>query len=206
MSKTTDSTRQQLIESLKDKIHRRAFSDGGVQTDIAIQIRVNRDRRKWTQVKLAAKMNKSQGAISKLEDPEKQGLTLDTLKELSAAFDVALLVRFVPYSELLNWLDTPSEDKFYAVEFEKDPGIFPPPESKPEAVPETKLADSWASHVAGLRGLTGVVYKMPASAQIAGATQIVLGRARLPLSEMVETVRMETPKDVQSKALKTNIA
>jgi transcriptional regulator with XRE-family HTH domain len=192
MSSNTDSTRQQLIESLKDKKHRRAFSDDGVQADIAIQIRVNRERRGWTQVRLAAEMGSSQGTVCKLEDPEKKGLTLSTLKQVAAAFDVALLVRFVPYGELVTWLDRPSEDKFFAVEFGKDPGIFPPPESKPEAAPETALASSWSSEVTGLgQGYMDVAYRMPASVQVVGTTT----------SKAVKIVKMETPKDAASETL-----
>jgi transcriptional regulator with XRE-family HTH domain len=189
MSSPTDSIRQQLIESLKDPEYRRAFAADGIQADIAIQVRINRERRGWKQIQLAQKMGKPQGTISKLENPEKEGVTLKTLNELAAAFDTALLVRFVPFSELIKWLDTESEDKFFAVEFHKDPGIFPPPESKPEAAPETVLASSWSSEVT--QTYMGVAYRMPASVQVVGTTT----------SKVVKIVKMETTKDATSETL-----
>jgi len=54
----------------------------------------------------------NQNAIHRLESPEYGKATLTTLKRLAAAFDVALIVRFVPFSQLINWISgTPFVDK-----------------------------------------------------------------------------------------------
>lgn len=47
----------------------------------------------------------AQGTISRLENPDYGKYTLTTLKRLAAAFDVALVVRFAPFGELLTWAD-----------------------------------------------------------------------------------------------------
>jgi hypothetical protein len=46
----------------------------------------------------------NQNAISRLESPEYGRQTLTTLKRLAAAMDVALIARFVPFSELIDWV------------------------------------------------------------------------------------------------------
>ena len=46
----------------------------------------------------------NQNAISRLESPRYGRATIGTLKRLAAAFDVALAVRFVPFSHLVNWV------------------------------------------------------------------------------------------------------
>ena len=46
----------------------------------------------------------TQNAISRLESLHYGKATLTTLKRLAAAFDVALVVRFVPFSELVDWV------------------------------------------------------------------------------------------------------
>ena len=45
----------------------------------------------------------NQNAISRLENPSYGKATLTTLKRLAAAFDVALIVRFVPFGQLVDW-------------------------------------------------------------------------------------------------------
>lgn len=44
-----------------------------------------------------------QETLSQWENPNYGNYTLRTLKKLAAAFDVGLLVRFVPFSELIHW-------------------------------------------------------------------------------------------------------
>lgn len=45
-----------------------------------------------------------QNAISRLESPDYGKPTLTTLKRLAAALDVALVVRFIPFSEMVDWV------------------------------------------------------------------------------------------------------
>jgi transcriptional regulator with XRE-family HTH domain len=45
----------------------------------------------------------SQNAISRLESPNYGRATVTTLKKLAAVYDVGLVVRFVPFSKLLDW-------------------------------------------------------------------------------------------------------
>jgi transcriptional regulator with XRE-family HTH domain len=63
-----------------------------------------RERDGLTQEELAEKVGMNQNAIHRLENPNYGKPTITTLKRIAAAFDVALIVRFVPYSQLVDWV------------------------------------------------------------------------------------------------------
>lgn len=65
-----------------------------------------RDRENWSQEELAERVGMNQNAISRLENPFYGKATLTTLKRLAAAFDVGLVVRFVPFGELVDWVSS----------------------------------------------------------------------------------------------------
>ena len=46
----------------------------------------------------------NQNAISRLESHDYGKPTITTLKRLASAMDVGLVVRFVPFSEMVNWV------------------------------------------------------------------------------------------------------
>lgn len=94
--------RQQILKSLEDREYRREFA-ADIGTGLAFQIRLLRENRGWIQEQLADRMGKRQETISQWENPDYGRYTLNTLRELAAAFDVALLVRFAPFSELVDW-------------------------------------------------------------------------------------------------------
>src|SRR5260370_480187 len=83
---------------------REQFVASHISKGVAFQIRAIRDRLKWSQERLAHEVGMTQNAISRLESPEYGGPTITTLKRLAAAFDVGLIVRFVPFSELIDWV------------------------------------------------------------------------------------------------------
>ena len=98
-----DSTRRrQVIASLQDKDYRDAFVAAEISTTVPFQIREMRNARGWTQTQLADQTGQDQPTISKFEDPDYATFTITSLKRLASAFDVALAVRFVPFSELVD--------------------------------------------------------------------------------------------------------
>ena len=104
----------------KGKEHRAAFVGSQISIGIPFQIRALRKQRKWDQRKLADKAGMLQPRISAVEKPGYGNLTLETLKRLAAAFDVALVVRFAPFSELIRWSDKFSPDDFNALGFDEE--------------------------------------------------------------------------------------
>jgi transcriptional regulator with XRE-family HTH domain len=93
------------MEALADKEYRDLYVAEHIRTGIAFQIRAMRDDRGWTQTELGQRaQGMAQETISQLEDPDYGRLTLRTLRRLASALDVALVVRFAPFSELIDWI------------------------------------------------------------------------------------------------------
>jgi transcriptional regulator with XRE-family HTH domain len=90
----------------RSRAARKQFVESHLAKTIAYQIRATRDRLGWSQQQLAGEVGMNQNAISRLESPEYGKPTLTTLKRLASALDVALVVRFVPFSELVDWVTT----------------------------------------------------------------------------------------------------
>lgn len=97
--------KRRLTEILKDREYREAFVAAYVDESIPFQIRAMRSQksRRWSQKDLAEKAGMKQARISLLENPNHKNCSIRILKQLAAAFDVALVVRFVPFSELAEW-------------------------------------------------------------------------------------------------------
>lgn len=120
-SYTTSAKRDQIIKGLRDPEYRRALADD-IGTGIAFQIRLLREDRGWTQGELAERMAKRQETISQWENPNYGRYTLSTLKDLAAAFDVAPIVRFAPFSELVEWTISLSPERLAPPSFDAEFG------------------------------------------------------------------------------------
>lgn len=65
-----------------------------------------------TQADLARESGMAQNNISRLESPEYGKYSISSLKRIADALDVALVVRFVPFSRYIDWLSgTPRVDE-----------------------------------------------------------------------------------------------
>jgi hypothetical protein len=93
---------KKLFEKLQRKSYRHSYLAEHVRRGIAYQIRALRDQRVWSQGKFAKLLAKPQSVVCRLEDPSYGKLTVQTLLEIASVFDVALRVRFVPYSSFLQ--------------------------------------------------------------------------------------------------------
>ncbi|KAF0240348.1 MAG: putative transcriptional regulator [bacterium] len=69
---------------------------------------------------MAEKADKTQNTISRLEDPSYGKLTIKTLLELASSFDVALLIKFVPFSDFLNETQALSAEALSAKSFTEE--------------------------------------------------------------------------------------
>lgn len=88
---------------MQRKEYRDSFVVAHVYDTISAQIRNLRQAHGWTQTELATRCGMKQSRISALEDPDRQNVETKTLMKVASAFDVALSVRFVPFSELAQW-------------------------------------------------------------------------------------------------------
>jgi transcriptional regulator with XRE-family HTH domain len=109
---TTSVKTQQIATSLDDKEYAHAFVDSEITTLLPFQIREMRKEREWSQTKLAEVTGQNQKTISDFENPNYARYSLSSLKRLAEAFDVALIVRFAPFSDLVDWASNLSPDKF----------------------------------------------------------------------------------------------
>jgi hypothetical protein len=78
------------------------------------------------QADLAEASEMLQSRISVLETPGAANVTLDTLSRIAAAFKVGLIVRFVPFSEMLAWENKFSQDQFDVVRIDQDIDFLSP--------------------------------------------------------------------------------
>lgn len=123
--------KEKLISELKDREYREAFVSEHIDTGIPFQIKAIRDERGWSQKELGEKVHEimKQEQISRLEDPNYSKFTLATLKRLASAFNVGLMVRFVPISNLAEWELGLTSESLKAVSFDNDPYFEDKPDS-----------------------------------------------------------------------------
>jgi len=118
---TIANKREQIWQSLNDYEYRHQFIGEEINVGIAFQIRSLRNRqKKLKQDELARLMNVKQPLVSSWENPNYGKYTLGTLKGLAKAFDVGLLVRFVPFSKLADWAANLTHDDIAPPSFDEE--------------------------------------------------------------------------------------
>ena len=113
-----------IWRKLRNKEYRDSFVASQISNTIAAQIFSLREARGWKQAEVAARAGMKQSRISDLEDPNYENYQTRTLLKIASAYDVGLVVRFVPFSELAKWSANLSPKDFLPTEFLKD-GIVP---------------------------------------------------------------------------------
>jgi transcriptional regulator with XRE-family HTH domain len=122
LSKSMEKTFRRMTKSLDE---RNAYVSAEVTTALAHQIRALRTQRGMTQAELADRMGTKQHVISRLEDPSYGRLSLNTLLQLSRAFDTGLQVQFVPLVGMLRDTFQPSAEARLVPSFEEEVGSAP---------------------------------------------------------------------------------
>jgi transcriptional regulator with XRE-family HTH domain len=92
---------KKLWSQFRDKEYRDGFVADALADGLAIQIYNMRTKNDWTQAELAEKVGTKQAAVCKWENGDSPR-SLTTLAKIASAFDVALIVKFVPFSEFLK--------------------------------------------------------------------------------------------------------
>ncbi len=111
---------------IRDKEYRHGLVAAQIEIDLPLQLRALRKQRGWTQPEMAERTGMKQSRFPLMERPGSARFNLETLRRLAEAFDVALIVRFAPFSELLDWSKAFSPDAFEVPSFEEELGAEDP--------------------------------------------------------------------------------
>lgn len=88
---------------------------------IPFQLRTLRRAQNLSQEELSKRSRITQGVLSRAEDPDYGNLTLNTIGRIASGLDVAVIIKFVPFSELLKYTEEMTEDEFSKVQtFEQE--------------------------------------------------------------------------------------
>lgn len=109
-----------LINEMMDKEYRDAYVQSQIRTRLPFQLRALRKSMQLSQAELAKAAEMAQARISDLERPTGKLPKLDTLCRIASALDVAVEVRFVPFSELIEASENFDPDNVSIKTFEEE--------------------------------------------------------------------------------------
>lgn len=98
---------RESLSDFADKDYRDGFLEAVTRSGIAYQIKALRHKFGYSQKEMAAKTEKTQSVISRLEGGGRA--SVQTLIDIASALDVALIIRFVSYPEFLTRANDMSE-------------------------------------------------------------------------------------------------
>jgi len=141
--------RSRIVERLQLKEEREALVESQIFVGIPMQLHSMRRREGWSQKELADRAGDHQGRISLLENIGYESYTVKTLIRIAAAFDVALIVKFAPFSELADQAAHLSERRLLVPRFIEDRSLYPPPPNvfaidelrRPRVEPKSALSE-----------------------------------------------------------------
>jgi transcriptional regulator with XRE-family HTH domain len=114
-------TKEQLADLLQNPDFRREFVSDFAQEMIATQIRAMRERLGLNQGQLGdAAGGMSQIQVSRLENPDYSGTSVNSLKRIAQAFEVGLIVRFAPFSQFIDWIVSQTPDKLVPLSYAEE--------------------------------------------------------------------------------------
>ena len=113
--------RSEWIDKLTNNYDSRvAYIKSKISINVPSQIKALRRRQSLTQELLAQEANMKQSRISAMEYPGGVSFTVETLTRLAAAFKVGLVIKFVPFNEMLRWENSYSQDSFDVTKIDED--------------------------------------------------------------------------------------
>jgi transcriptional regulator with XRE-family HTH domain len=119
-----DEIRESLREEFHDPEARHDYAEEFLNSYLALQIKTLRQQRQWTQEELGNRAGEmKQSRISALERADYERWTLQTLKRLAKAFDLALVVRFESFGTFLEEMTSLSREALERPSFDNDPAF-----------------------------------------------------------------------------------
>ena len=111
---------EKSFRRLSNRVARREYVQAELVNGVAHQIRILRRQRNWTQSHLARRLKTTQTVVSRLEDPSYGKFSVKTLLDVANAFDVALHVRYMAFSELMHHTWDTSPHRFEALSYDEE--------------------------------------------------------------------------------------
>jgi transcriptional regulator with XRE-family HTH domain len=110
-------SKRELLGKLLDPVYRCEFVSNEIDIGLPMQLRAMREKRGWKQSFVAEKTGTKQPRFSLMEKPGYGNFSLNTLKKLAALFDVGLIVSFVPWDEMISFVESLSQRRLDIVPF-----------------------------------------------------------------------------------------
>jgi hypothetical protein len=97
-----------LAQKMRDKVYRDAYVASHTRQFLARQMRAFRGKK--SQAEFGKEIDRNQVVISRLENPNYTGWTVQTLLDVAAKQDRAVIIRFVDFPTFLRYTEDQSED------------------------------------------------------------------------------------------------
>lgn len=110
-------SKKELLSRLIDPEYRQEFISSEIDIGLPMQLRAMRDARGWKQSFVAEKTGTKQPRFSLMERPGYGNFSLNTLKKLASLFDVGLIVSFVPWGEMIDFVEAMSHRRLSILPF-----------------------------------------------------------------------------------------
>jgi len=110
-----------LKQSFKDKDYRHGYVDEFLNSSIATQIKVLREKHEWSQKELAKHAHMKQPRISLMENVNYSSWSINVLRKLAEAFDLTLCVSFESFGKRLADIERFSREALERPSFKEDP-------------------------------------------------------------------------------------
>lgn len=121
------SDRQKIISRLiADRDFRADYIRAKLDVLIPSQLRALRMRENKTQPELAQMADMKQSRISAMETPGLVNFNRETLVRMAATHSVGMVIKFVPFSEMLEWENSYSQDAFSVTQLADDTNFLNP--------------------------------------------------------------------------------
>jgi transcriptional regulator with XRE-family HTH domain len=160
-----------------------------------------RQKLELSQKDLARELGTSQNAIYRLESPKAVRPNISTLERLAEFFDVGLVVRFAPFSEIADWTLNMQPETIEVPNFEDDLGFTERKEPALAGISTTNTYDltiaaggtnggASLESLGNNRAVQALLSSSPAAAAEAGplermqSTSIPTGTGQKPLSDL----------------------
>ena len=111
---------------ISDRESRESYINSKLGVLVPSQIRALRLKSSTIHQQDLAKAAGTHQRISKLEQPGEANVTLETLAWIASIHKVGVIVKFVPLSEMLQWENGYSQDKFSVTRMDDDMAFLNP--------------------------------------------------------------------------------